>query len=79
MPRTDADIAGAVVVVVAGLVVVGAGAAATTTPPLAKTRLVGRFRCSANTVNLSARPSPSVSSQIVIRSLPRLPAWRVLG
>ena len=40
------------------------------TPPFAKTSDVGRFSLSAKTVNLSARPSPSVSMQRTMR--PRL-------
>ena len=39
-------------------------------PPLANVMLAGMFKPSAKTVNLSARPSPSVSSQILMRSLP---------
>ena len=49
------------------------GGCATITPPLAKTRLVGMLRWSANSVNLSARPSPLVSSRMRIRSSPGLP------
>ena len=37
------------------------------------TRLVGMLRCSAKTVNLSARPSPLVSSTILMRSSPGAP------
>ena len=55
------------------------GAAATTTPPLAKTRLVGRLRCSAKTVNLSAFPSPLVSSTILMRSSPGAPFSTTFG
>ena len=40
------------------------------TPPLAKARLVGMLSLSAKTVNLSATPSPSVSSQMTMRSRP---------
>src|ERR1041384_7988319 len=42
----------------------------TITPPFAKTKLVGTLNLSANVVNLSAFPSPFVSSQIINRSCP---------
>ena len=48
------------------------GAPATMTPPFANARLVGMLRCSAKTVNLSARPSPLVSSRILMRSSARI-------
>ncbi len=42
----------------------------TITPPRANAMLVGMLSSSAKTVNLSARPSPSVSSQMRMRSRP---------
>src|SRR5690606_2326048 len=46
------------------------GACDTIIPSLEKVRLVGMFRLSAKIVNLSALPSPSVSSHILMRSSP---------
>src|SRR5262249_19142450 len=53
------------------------GAWSTITPPFQARRLVGRLRPSAKTLNDSALPSPSESSQTVIRSRP-LPSRRLL-
>ena len=49
------------------------------TPPLLNVSDVGIDSCSAKRVNLSARPSPSVSSQIVMRSWPRSRCARLFG
>ena len=46
------------------------GELATQTPPAPTAIPEGMFRPSAKTVNLSALPSPSVSSRILIRSRP---------
>ena len=55
------------------------GACRTIRPPFATSILVGMFNPSAKTLNESARPSPLVSSQIVIRSRPCPVRFLTLG
>ena len=56
------------------------GDCATTIPPLEKVKLVGILSLSANNVNLSALPSPSVSSRMRILSSPcSLSSFTVFG
>src|SRR6516225_6291567 len=55
------------------------GGCVTMTPPLEKHMLVGKLSLSAKTENLSATPSPSVSSQMTILSLPLPSGCRLFG
>ena len=55
------------------------GMAATITPPFANVSEVARLILSANTVTLSALPSPLVSSRILIMSSPGRPFLTLFG
>jgi hypothetical protein len=52
-----------------------AGALRTMMPPFTNVSDVARFNLSAKMVNLSALPSPSVSSQILMSALPGSPSF----